>query len=82
MTATNITASQPHVVALLKAEQQPFASTTGCAIPRLFKCRVRVRTATGEQHSYTAMFKSTCGAVMDALDRFGLAKVSVEAIKK
>ena len=41
-----------------------------------------MRTATGEQHSYTALFKSTCGAVMDALDRFGFCKVSVEAMRE
>lgn len=65
------------------------ASTTACAAAmpaarptRLIKCRVRVRTATGEQRSYTALFKSTCGAVMDALDRFGFCKVSVEAMRE
>lgn len=64
-------------------------STTACAAAtaaarpaRLVKCRVSVRTATGERHSYTALFKSTCGAVMDALDRFGFCKVSVEAMRE
>lgn len=65
------------------------SATTACAAAmpaarptRLIKCRVSVRTATGEQHSYTALFKSTCGAVMDALDRFGFCKVSVEAMRE
>ena len=60
------------------------ASTTACAAAtaaarpaRLVKCRVSVRTATGEQHSYTALFPGTCDAVLDALDRFGIAKIKV-----
>jgi hypothetical protein len=49
---------------------------------QLVKCRVEARTATGEQHSYSGLFPSTCDAVMDAFDRFGIAKISVEAIKQ
>jgi len=49
---------------------------------RLIKCRVNVRTIKGDKHHYTGLFPSTCDAVMDALDRFGLAKISVEAIKQ
>lgn len=62
------------------------ASTTACAAAmssaRLIKCRVRARTEAGERHSYTALFNSTCKAVMDALDRFGACKVSAEAVRE
>lgn len=64
------------------------ASTTACAAAtaaarpaRLVKCRVSVRTATGEQHSYAALFASTTDAAIDALERFGISKISVEAIR-
>jgi hypothetical protein len=43
---------------------------------------VNVTTAAGEKHSYAAMFKSTFDAVMDALHRFGIAKVRVEAAQQ
>ena len=52
------------------------------ARPRpVIKCRVKVRTATGEQHSYAALFTSTTDAAIDALERFGISKISVEAIR-
>ena len=63
------------------------ASKTACAVGqparpgRLIQCRVNVRTATGERHSYTALFKSTFGAAMDALGRFGISKIRVEAAR-
>ena len=57
--------------------QQPIVS-----LRRLIKCRVEVTTAEGVRHRYVALFRNTCGAVMDALDRFGIVKVSVEAIKQ
>lgn len=48
---------------------------------QLIKCQVNVRAIKGDKHHYAALFPSTCDAVMDAFDRFGLVKVSVEAIK-
>ena len=45
------------------------------AIRRLIKCRVNVTTEAGAKHSYTALFPSTCDAAIDALDRFGIAKI-------
>jgi len=64
------------------------ASTTVCAAGaaarpgRLIKCRVKVKTAAGDQHRYTALFSDTVGAAMDALDRFDNCKISVEAIRE
>ena len=49
------------------------------AMRRLIKCRVNVTTATGAKHSYTALFPSTCDAALDALDRFGIAKIRAAA---
>lgn len=49
------------------------------ARPRhVIKCRVKVRTATGEQHRYVALFFCTTDAAIDALERFGISKISVE----
>lgn len=45
------------------------------AMRRLIRCRVNVTTATGAKHHYTALFPSTCDAAIDALDRFGIAKI-------
>ena len=59
----------------------PSAQQPIVALRRLIKCRVEVTTTEGARHRYIALFRNTCGAVMDALDRFGIAKVSVEAIK-
>lgn len=59
----------------------PFAQQSIVSLHRLIKCRVEVTTAHGARHRYVALFRSTCGAVMDAFDRFGIAKVNVEAIK-
>lgn len=51
------------------------------ARPRpVIKCQVKVRTATGEQHSYAALFASTTDAAIDALERFGISKISEEAM--
>ena len=47
----------------------------------LIKCQVKVTTTTGEQHSYAALFTSTIDAAIDALERFGISKISVEAIR-
>lgn len=38
-----------------------------------------VKTADGAQHSYGGLYPSTCDAVIDAIERFGIAKVSAEA---
>ena len=48
---------------------------------QLIKCQVNVRAIKGDKHYYAALFPSTCDAVMDAFDSFGIAKISVEAIK-
>lgn len=47
---------------------------------KLIKCQVTVKTGDGAQHSYGGLFQSTCDAVMDAFDRFGLAKISAKAM--
>jgi len=47
---------------------------------RVIPCRVSVTTATGDRHSYCALSRSTCAAAMDALDRFGICKVRVQAV--
>lgn len=47
---------------------------------KLIKCQVTVKTGDGAQHNYGGLFKSTCNAVMDAFDRFGLAKISAKAM--
>lgn len=47
---------------------------------KLIKCQVTVKTSDGAQHSYGGLFQSTCDAVMDAFDRFGLAKISAKAM--
>lgn len=46
---------------------------------KLIKCQVTVKTEDGAQHSYGGLFPSTCDAVIDAIERFGIAKVSAEA---
>ena len=46
------------------------------AMRLLIKRRVNVTTESGAKHSYTALFPSTCDAAIDALDRFGIAKIS------
>ena len=53
----------------------PSAQQPTVAMRRLIKCRVNVKTAAGAKHSYTALFPGTCDAVLDALDRFGIAKI-------
>lgn len=55
----------------------PSAQQPIVAMHRLIKCRVNVKTAAGAKHSYTALFPSTCDAVLDALDRFGIANIKV-----
>lgn len=47
---------------------------------KLIKCQVTVKTSDGAQHSYGGLFPSTCEAVMDAFDRFGIAKISAKAM--
>jgi len=44
-------------------------------------CQVKVTTLDGTKHSYYTFASSTCAAVMDALDIFGICKVSVQAIR-
>jgi len=48
---------------------------------RVIPCRVSVTTATGDKHRYYTLSRSTCAAVMDALDRFDICKVRVQAIR-
>jgi len=48
---------------------------------RVIPCRVSVTTATGTRHHYYTLSRSTCTAVMDALDRFDICKVRVQAIR-
>lgn len=63
-------------------------ATTACAMAtpvaqpaNLIKCRVNVKTKTGE-HIYTAIFLGTFDAAIDARERFGIdAKIDVEAVK-
>lgn len=57
----------------------PSARSPIVAIRRLIKCLVNVTTATGAKHGYTALSPSTCDAVMDAIDRFGIAKIRAAA---
>lgn len=47
---------------------------------KLIKCQVTVKTSDGAQHSYGGLFPSTCDAVMNAFDRFGIAKISAKAM--
>ena len=47
---------------------------------KLIKCQVTVKTADGAQHSYGGLYPSTCDAVIDALERFGIAKISAKAM--
>lgn len=69
-----------HQSVVANAEQQP---TDPAAAPgRLIKCRVAVKTADCAQHSYFGIYPSTCGAAIDALERFGISKISVEAIRQ
>lgn len=49
--------------------------------PRLIPCRVNVTTESGDRHSYIALHRNTCGAAMDAFERFGFCKVSVRAAR-
>lgn len=44
----------------------------------LIKCQVKVTTTTGARFRYAALFASTCDAAIDALERFGISKISVE----
>ncbi len=44
----------------------------------LIKCQVKVTTTTGARFCYAALFASTCDAAIDALERFGISKISVE----
>lgn len=48
----------------------------------MIKCKVIVKHEDGKVHQYEGMFPSTCDALIDALDKFGIAKVSVEALNK
>jgi len=48
---------------------------------RVIPCRVSVTTATGDKHTYYALVSNTSAAVMDALDRFDICKVHVQAIQ-
>lgn len=45
------------------------------------KCQVRVTTNTGERFRYAALFASTCDAVIDAISRFGVSKISVKSVQ-
>lgn len=59
------------------------ARTVADAVKRpvkLIKCQVTVKTSDGAQHSYGGLFPSTCDAVMNAFDRFGIAKISAKAM--
>ena len=47
---------------------------------KLIKCQVTVKTSDGAQHSYGGLFPSACDAVMNAFDRFGIAKISAKAM--
>lgn len=49
--------------------------------PQLLPCRVHVTTESGARYSYTALHRSTCGAAIDAIQRFGICKVSVRAAR-
>ncbi|VCU72349.1 hypothetical protein PIGHUM_04448 [Pigmentiphaga humi] len=57
------------------------ASPAARPATRLIPCQVNVTTASGDRHSYTALHRSTCGAAIDAFERFGFCKVSVRAAR-
>jgi len=57
---------------------QAHATRANYTIP----CRVSVTTATGDRHHYYALSRSTCAAVMDALDIFGICKVRVQSLRR
>jgi len=49
---------------------------------RVIPCRVNVTTATGDRHRYYTLSRSTCAAVMDALDVFGICKIRVQSLRR
>jgi len=49
---------------------------------RAIPCRVSVTTATGDRHHYYALSRSTCAAVIHALDVFGICKVRVQSLRR
>ena len=46
------------------------------------KSAMKVTTTTGARFRYVALFASTTDAAIDALERFGFCKVSVEAMRE
>jgi len=47
----------------------------------MIKCIVRLKTKCGSRVKYSGVFKSTTDAVMDAITRFKVASICVEAAK-
>lgn len=63
-----------------KPQDLDFAGSIARPQSRTIKCQVRVTTITGDRFHYAALFSSTCDAVVDAISRFGISKISVRAL--
>lgn len=48
----------------------------------MIKCKVTVKQEDGQVHQYEGRYPSTFDAVIDALDKFGIVKVSVEVLSR